>query len=61
MLDGAVVGDASGEPVVPVSGSTARATLRLPALMHGRHNVAATYLGDASYKGRTAAVTQIVN
>jgi hypothetical protein len=61
MVDGAVVGDASGEPVAPLSGSTARATLRLPALMHGRHIIAATYLGDSSYKGSTAAVTQTVN
>jgi hypothetical protein len=33
----------------------------LPALLHGRHIVTATYLGDSSYKGSTAAVTQTVN
>jgi hypothetical protein len=61
MVDGAVVGDPAGEPVAPLSGSTARATLQLTTLAHGRHKVTATYLGDSKYKGSSGAVTSMVN
>jgi len=61
MVDGAVVGDPAGEPVAPLSGSTARATLQLTTLAHGRHKVTATYLGDSKYKGSSGAVTSTVN
>ena len=62
MLDGQVVGDPAGVVITPVSGSTARATLTLPAdLAHGRRNITATYRADANYKGSTAAITQTVN
>jgi hypothetical protein len=58
MADGAVIADIA---VAPLSGTTARAAISLPGLAHGRHAVSATYLGDPTYKGSTARVTQTVN
>ena len=61
MVDGEVVGDPSGVAVTPLSGTTARATFTVTGLKHGRHKVTATYLGESTYKGSTAAITQTVN
>jgi hypothetical protein len=61
MVNGQVVGNAAGEVIVPVSGSVARVVLSVPGLAHGRHTVTATYLGDSTYKGSTAAVFETVN
>jgi hypothetical protein len=61
MVNGEVVGGTNGVGVTPVSGSTARATLPLPGLAGGRHTITATYLGDSTYRGSTAAMTQTVN
>jgi len=61
MVDGQVVGDPAGVTVATLSGTTARATVTVTGLKHGRHKVTATYLGDPTYKGSTAAVTQTVN
>jgi Concanavalin A-like lectin/glucanases superfamily/MBG domain (YGX type)/Bacterial Ig-like domain (group 3)/IPT/TIG domain/MBG domain len=47
--------------ISPVSGSTARATVTLSGLAGGRHRITATYLGNSTYKGSTAAVDQTVN
>jgi hypothetical protein len=58
MVNGQVVAD---QVVTPVSGSTARVTLSVPGLAHGKHTVTATYCGDATYKGNTAQVAQTVN
>jgi hypothetical protein len=60
MVNGEVVGSPTGVTVTQVSGSTARATLVLPGLAGGRHKVTATYLGNSTYKGSTATVTQTV-
>ena len=60
MIDGEVVGDPEGV-VLTDFGGTAEATLSVPGLAHGRHNVTATYLGDTTYKGSTAMVTQVVD
>jgi hypothetical protein len=48
-------------PVSPVSGSTAHATITLSGLTGGRHKVTATYLGNSTYRGNTAALNQTVN
>jgi hypothetical protein len=58
-----VNGEAVGGPLTltAISGSTAQATMVLPALPGGRHIVTATYLGSSNYKGSTAAITQTVN
>lgn len=61
MVDGVVVGNPSGELLTPSSGATARVTLPLTTLAHGKHKVSATYLGDSVYRGSTASVTQTVN
>ncbi len=58
MVDGVVIADIAA---APLSGTTARAAISLPGLAHGRHAVSATYLGDPTYKGSTARVTQTVN
>ncbi|HEY7170426.1 MAG TPA: Ig-like domain repeat protein [Vicinamibacterales bacterium] len=56
MINGAVVGNPAGELL-----SSGHVTLRVTTLNHGRHDVTATYLGDTSFKGSTAAAGQIVN
>jgi hypothetical protein len=61
MVNGEVVGAAQGVAVTAVSGTTVQATLSVPGLAHGRHSVTATYLGDSTYKGSSAASTQVVN
>jgi hypothetical protein len=61
MVDGVPAGDPSGILVTPVSGSTAQVTLSLSTLAGGGHTVTATYLGDSTYKGSTALLTQQVN
>ena len=61
VIDGLVVGNPLGEPLAPLSGSNARATLPVSGLAHGRHKVTATYLGDLTYKGSTSAVTETVD
>ena len=57
-----VNGEVVGAPVAlaAVSGSTAQATLVLPGLAGGRHVVTATYLGNSTYRGSTASITQTV-
>ena len=57
-VNGEVVGEVA---LSDVSGTTARATFTIPGLNHGRHDVAATYLGDVMYKGSSASVTQVIN
>jgi hypothetical protein len=61
MVDGEPVGDPSGVVVTPVSGLSARMSLSVPGLAHGRHTVTATYLGDPLYRGSTAQIAQSVN
>lgn len=61
MINGAVVGNPAGEPLAPLSGPNARASLSVPGLAHGVHKVTATYLGDLNYKGSTGAVNETVN
>jgi hypothetical protein len=61
MVNGQVVGAAQGVVVTAVSGTTVQAMLSVPGLAHGRHSITATYLGDATYKGSSAALPQIVN
>ncbi len=58
MVNGQVVAD---QAVTPVSGSTARVTISVPGLAHGKHAVTATYRADATYKGSTGQVAQTVN
>ena len=58
MVNGQVVAD---QAVTPGSGSTARVTVSVPGLAHGKHVVTATYQGDVNYKGSTAQVAQTVN
>ena len=58
MVNGQVVAD---QAVTPGSGSTARVTVSVPGLAHGKHIVTATYQGDVNYKGSTAQVAQTVN
>jgi hypothetical protein len=58
MVDGAVVAEVA---VTPLSATTARASLAVPGLAHGRHAISATYLGDSNYKGSTARVIVAVN
>jgi hypothetical protein len=58
MVNGAVVAEVE---VGAVSGSTARVIVSVPALAHGNHTVTATYLGDPTFKGSTAQITQAVN
>jgi hypothetical protein len=61
MVNGSIVGDPAGLAVTPVSGSTVRAALSLPGLAHGTHNVTATYLGDETFRGSTAGLSQTVD
>ncbi len=61
MVDGQVAGDPAGVVITPLSGTAARATFTVTGLKHGRHKITATYLGDPTYKGSTALVTQTVN
>jgi hypothetical protein len=61
MVDGLVVGDPGGVLVTPTSGSAGQATVTVGALAHGQHIVTATYLGDATYKGSTGMLTQVIN
>lgn len=60
MVNGDVVGSATGVSLAPLSGSTSQATFVLSGAAVGRHTVTATYLGDSNYKGSAAAVTQTV-
>jgi hypothetical protein len=60
MVNGEVVGSATGVSVAPLSGSTAQATVVLSGAPVGRHAVTATYLGDSTYKGSAAGITQTV-
>ncbi|MDQ3214113.1 MAG: Ig-like domain repeat protein [Acidobacteriota bacterium] len=61
MINGEVVGDPQGVPVTAVSGATVRAEVAVGSLAHGRHKVAAIYLGDPTYKGSSGGTTQTVN
>jgi hypothetical protein len=61
MVNGQVVGAAQGVAVTAVSGTSVQATLSVPGLAHGRHSITATYLGDATYKGSSAALPQMVD
>jgi hypothetical protein len=61
MVDGSVVGDPAGVPLAPGPGATAVASVPLPGLAHGSHRVTATYLGDPTYKGSTASLTEGIN
>lgn len=61
MVNGEVVGDPAGVEITAVSTTSARVTVTVPGLAHGRHSISATYLGDPTYKGSTAQVAQSVN
>ena len=61
LVNGEVSGDPAGFGVSPAADSSVGVTVRIPGLAHGRHTITATYLGDATYKGSTAQLVQLVN
>jgi len=61
MVNGQVIGSASGVTLTATGSVTARAVLNTSTLAHGTHTVTATYLGDANYRGVASTISLTVN
>lgn len=61
MVNGEVIGSATGVMLTATGSNTARATFTTSVLAHGTHTVTATYLGDPNDRGVASTISLTVN